>query len=208
MSNLTEVASWNATIPVIDDGDSCSNAEHGATAQALTNRTAFIATMLPGAPGNKTYALRLDPVHNQDSRFSQVLSSNHFSWDQDATSVGGLYLPLERMPVGARLISATMRWTGARTGAHGTLPATMPRIEVTYQDDIADTQIATQSDTSASVGAYDVPHDVTVTLNHNIVGMPGTPRQYFIKIEGETGGTIGTAIPSLYAVYFTLGPIP
>jgi hypothetical protein len=203
--NISESIAWTDPVPLIDEGDPLSNAEFLATAQALTNRTAFLASLVAGAGGNKTFAVRLDPIHNQDDRFGQTLSSKHFFWDQDATSVGGLYLPIDMLPDGVRLISATMRWTGARTGTHTTLPSTMPAIEVSYQDDIADTQIASQSDTSGSVGVYDVPHDVTVTLDHNVAP---APRQYFITITGETGGTIGTAVPSLYAVYITLGPVP
>jgi hypothetical protein len=48
-------------------------------------------------------------------------------------------------------------------------------------------------------------HDVTVVCNHNIVG---PPRNYYIRIAGENGGTLGTASPSLYNVSITLGPIP
>lgn len=203
--DITDVASWTTPVPVIDDGDPLSNAEFLATAQALANRTARIAQFVPGLPGNKTFALPLAPRHNQDDRFTQVLSSEHFYWSQDATTVGGFWLDLPLLPVGARLISAQMRWTGAiNAGTHTTLPSTMPAIAVLYQDDLADTTIATQSDTSI-LAAYDTPHDVVVTLNHDIVG---SPRQYFIKITGETGGTIGTGNPGLLAVYYTLGPVP
>jgi hypothetical protein len=109
------------------------------------------------------------------------------------------------LPAGVKLISATMRYAGAREalGSHGTLPTTMPLIAAHYQDDLADTLIASQSDPSANVAAYDVAHDVTVTLNHTIVG---PPRNYYIRIAGEAGGTLGTASPSLYNVAITLGP--
>jgi hypothetical protein len=204
--NITEAASWTTPVPLIDDGDSLSNAEFLATAQALANRTAKIATLVAGLPGNKTLPIALNPVWNQSSAFALNLSSKHFWLEQNvATGVGGLYFWLPPLPVGVRLVSCTMRWTGARTGAHGTLPTTMPAIEASYQDDISDTQIASQSDTSATVGAYDVPHDVIVTLNHDIVA---APRQYFVLVTGENGGTLGTALPSLYGVYMTVGAIP
>lgn len=205
---VTESATWSATVPLIDDGDPLSNAEFLATAQALANRTAYLASIVAGAGANKTYTVRFDPIINSSSAFTLILSSQHFWLEHTpATGVGALYFPLELLPPGIRLVSATMRYAGAREalGAHGTLPTTMPLIAVHYQDDLNDTQIATQSDPSASVAAYDLVHDVTVTCNHTIVG---PPRNYYIRIAGENGGTLGTASPSLYNVAITLGPVP
>jgi len=206
--NITDAISWTTPVPLIDDGDPLSNAEFLATAQALANRTAFLASLVAGAGANKTFTIPFAPIINSSSAFTLVLSSQHFHYDHTpATGVGALYFSLGGLVAGTRLISATMRYAGAReaAGAHGTLPATMPLIAVHYQDDVSDTQIATQSDTSGSVAAYDLPHDVTVVCNHNIVA---PPRNYYIRIAGENGGTLGTATPSLYNVAITLGPVP
>jgi hypothetical protein len=204
--NIVDSPTWTTPVPLIDDGDPLSNAEFLATAQALANRTAYLATLVAGAGANKQFSVRLDPIINSSSAFTLTLSSQHFWYEHTvASGVGALYFPLEFLPAGIKLVSATMRYAGAREalGAHGTLPATMPLIAVHYQDDLNDTQIASQSDPSGSVAVYDLVHDVTVVCNHTIVG---PPRNYYIRIAGENGGTLGTASPALYNVSITLGP--
>ena len=204
--NVTESPTWSANVPVIDDGDPLSNAEFLATAQALANRTAYLATLVAGAGANKTFSIPLDALFNSSSAFTLTLSSGHWWYGHTvASGVGGLYFPLSMLPAGVKLVSATMRYAGARQalGAHGTLPVTMPEIQVVYQDDLNDTVIANAVDPSGTIGAYDLPHDVTVVCNHTIVG---PPRNYYVRVTGENGGTLGTASPALYNVAITLGP--
>ncbi len=120
-------------------------------------------------------------------QFALTLSSNHLYWvNDDITGSIGLHFPID-VPVGIKLVSIKARLDGgAFTGtSHASNPNTMPALTLLRQTDGVDTSVGTQSDTSVNAAAYDVAHDVTLTVNHTIL----TNTHYFLKLTGESGGT-------------------
>lgn len=88
------------------------------------------------------------------------------------------------------------------TSGHGALPGTMPKLSVYRYDPLTGTaaQIgSTTTDPSASVGAYDTLHGISVTgLNHTV------NRQlysYYARFEGEGGANYQNLLRLLRLVY-------
>jgi hypothetical protein len=107
----------------------------------------------------------------------------HGSWRNTAAG-GTLNIYLEGLPNGAELSSLVLRWEGAV--GHGALPV-LPSIALyRINDDGTETSIASASDTSASTGAYEVAHDITLSAIGHTIDL--TLYRYMLIVTGETGG--------------------
>lgn len=125
--------------------------------------------------------------------FAFNASSSSANWErantprgawQNTASGGTLDIALEGLPNGAVLNTLTLLWVGA--AGHGALP-TLPSIALyRINDDGTETSIASASDTSANVAAYEVAHDIELTSIAHTIDL--TLYRYVLVVTGETGG--------------------
>jgi hypothetical protein len=181
-------------VRVIDDGDGCSNAEHGATASDLADRTKFLFAM------HGSIWLPLNTLNNLDSRFTFVLSPH--CWEQTSVaSAGRLIIPVP-MPARGKVTGVTCDVKAA--AAHAGLPATMPALALLRQpaDGSTVTVVASASDTSANTTAYQAAHQTSLGVLAHTVLTTGT---YYVRYEGETGANSLAGL-QLYRITVTLAP--
>jgi hypothetical protein len=181
-------ASWHATIPCIDDGDTCSNAEHGATAQALADNLEWLKLWNQDP---RIVAVPLLPTQNSSSRFSLVHANTSIAYysQTDTTSAGRLGFPGPSLPIGRRITQVVAWCMNASSSA---LPATMPTLTL-YRSDIAaftDSTIGTLTDPTATLAAYKLIHTITLNVNELIQ----EAHQYAIAFTGEASTN---AVPGL-----------
>jgi len=92
-----------------------------------------------------------------------------------------------RLPRGATLTRIDVQFY-AEAGSHlGGLPATMPKITLwkcTTSNSSLMTSITSVTDGSGTVGAYETPHDVTISTSYSVI----TDGDYFVLgVAGEEG---------------------
>jgi hypothetical protein len=116
-------------------------------------------------------------------------------WVQaDVASGFPIVFPLN-LPSGDDITVVTVRVTGSTlAGAHAALPAGTDRVLVSLvavDTDGAATVLATRHDQSASVGAYNVPHSITLTngaLDSGTLPRTVSPNlAYYVVVNGATG---------------------
>jgi hypothetical protein len=188
-------------VRVIDDGDMCSGAEHGATATDLADRTVYVRDGVPGKAPSIAVKVPLVPAQNSNARFEfQVVR-----WQQaDVTSVGGLTFPVPTTVKG-KITGIKARIHGAQGGGgHAGLPATKPQL-ILYRNSPAFTVtlVASITDPSANLAAYEVPHDLAITgLNEVIVA----GQEYFALFQGEAGANSSPLLLALSSIEVTIEP--
>lgn len=103
-------------------------------------------------------------------------------WSNNAAA-GNLIVPVERLPHGGVLQSVKVRLKGA--GGHGALPSPMPEFTVYRVDDdgTATGLAAATVDSSATTGAYQAAHTITLSSIAHTVNL--TTYRYFVKLVGE-----------------------
>ncbi len=98
------------------------------------------------------------------------------------------------LPVGDTIVDVTVRVDGGGGVGHSSLPAGADRLTVSLVQvgtDGAVTTLASRADQSGSVGAYDIPHSVTLT--NGALDSGTMPRlvdddfTYYVLVAGETG---------------------
>lgn len=139
---------------------------------------------------NGQLAYNARDVQRQES-LSASTNSNNWSlstvipgaW-RNTASGGLLYVWMNRLIHGAALTRLTVRWVGA--SGHGALP-TMP-VWTLYRVDGSGTSttVATATDTSASVLAYETAHAISNNSITHTVDL--STYRYVLEMQGETGG--------------------
>lgn len=119
----------------------------------------------------------------------------------DTASPFSIFLPI-RLQSGDTLNSVTVRVDGAGGGAtHVGLPATLPAVEVFRVNSStgAATSIAgPTTDASASLGAYESDHDITLSS----IAETAAGARYFVEIQGESGANAVNDALQLIGVSF------
>lgn len=161
------------------------------------------------AGGSITIEDQNDLVINSDSvnaRLSMVpawieSAGGAVTWDRSATSPGGALIQTQVdataqylamfpivLPPGDDILGVTvvLHGTIGSAGAHGALPGLMPQVALISVDGAgAQTTIDSETDGSASTGAYDANHSVVLAL-----GAPETvsgSNAYYVLVLGEAG---------------------
>jgi hypothetical protein len=174
--------------------------------EALLDRTAWLhdrmAKLVPGAGatlGAVTAVHVVPPQHIYQNGFGVI--NGPFAAQQSSTTPGSnVIVPLPRPPYGKILeIQALVK--GA--SGHGALPATKPKCELYRQDYLmtgSGTLVATATDSSATVGAYEAGHVIDLfAVNHTLVGQDF----YYLILTGESGANSQTGLLlSGFAVYW------
>jgi hypothetical protein len=158
---------------------------------------------------NASDDLKIDAVSNVWRLTMTPQSASHIAgvpvWQPVAPGVGGfvqtnvgaqyaISFPIN-LPVGDTITSCTVRVNGGAGAGHASLPAGANRLTVSLvrvDTDGTVTTIAALEDQSASVGAYDVAHSVTLT--NGASGMTGAMPAlidddfcYYVVVAGEAG---------------------
>lgn len=132
---------------------------------------------------------------NISRKQSMIASTTSGNWSRAATPRGGwqntaaggtLDIVLDRLAHGQVLQTVTVRWLAA--AGHGALP-TLPSIELFYIDNAGTSNsLGSQTDTSASVVAYEAAHDIVLGGSGLAHTIDLTAYHYVLVVTGETGG--------------------
>lgn len=131
-------------------------------------------------------------------------SSGELGWYQtDVADDRAIWFALATTP-GDTLVSVFVRLDGDKEGdGHAALPATRPRVQLLTTDIDGNIQIlATVTDSSANVAAYDAPHNVilqSVGLDSGTMPQLATIEPFYVRVYGETGANseVGLGILSI-----------
>ena len=200
--NLTETSTWDANVPVPDPGDARTAASVVQFAQPLANRLTRLLEQTPALVTLTGWQIPLTlfrPV-------STVGTTNLDNWIQfipNPVAVGSLAAMVQHkntaavssmaadissyLGLGQTITNVTMRCNGNifAQAAHGALPATKPFVrfvEISPTTGLV-TYLASQQDTSGTVGAYEVNHNVSLTVNRSF----SPSNRYAIIVDGEEG---------------------
>lgn len=201
--NLTAASTFDATTSytVPDDGDGGNVASVNGAFQSLTNRTQWLndnklnlsgGTMTGGLLAPSFTASGTQTSTRLQSYFGLIgIDGTNWIWG-GSLSVGGIpqqkvlgapvNLPLSNMIDGATMTGVTVRIN--QLSAHSGLPASMPTFTLFRVDDAAQATVASVIDSSGTVGAYNVAHNIALT------GLTETAlesKQYMIVFTGEAG---------------------
>lgn len=195
-----------ANVPVIDDGDTCSNSEHGATAQALADRTKYLANRIAGAVAAvKIYYPASHAEVGSNADWDWGFSNSRIAAIGNTTAPQVLRIPLHLPPAGK--ITAIGALVNGGTG-HAGLPAGMPAITL-FKDPFSTSTTpslvtgATAIDASASLVAYEAQHLIEVTgLTYAIeAGMT-----YEMRVNGESSTNALAGQFNIQMVYVEISP--
>lgn len=181
--------------------------EYEALFQELADRSQALA-QLTGVASNQVVAPVRLLASAVGSRWNQQVGATAVYYLQTSVTDGGaIWFSLDPLPVGAKLISATVRLAGGAPFispyTHAGLPATMPTLTAYRQTDGTATSLGSQTDTSGNVTIYDAMHSVTVTLNHTIV----SGAHYHLKITGEASTNSNASVLSLASLSLLLSAV-
>lgn len=192
-------ATWPADIPVIDDGDTCSNAEHAATAQAHANRAKSLATLIGFDGTVRSLPIPLNPVYNASVRFTIGLTPC-IDWNQTSVADGGtLRFLVPTLPVGAKILGVTAYWGNQSTT--NVAIGQMPRLQLykrvntvgsAFTPNIGngtEVTLGSQTDPTAVLATYKLIHKIEITGLSTVVALDD---EYAIDFRGETGANSTT----------------
>lgn len=185
--NVTETETWTSPLTAIADGDAVNGATWLAAIQGYANRLKYLAARVPGV---QTEVILTAPMPTASSGAYFTAPEGHSTEGPMIQSGTPGSDPIAKCtwynaPRKGTLTQVVLRVQGAwSSSAHGALPSSMPAFKVWRSDPT--TGVATQvgstaTDSSASVGAYEVAHDITLSgLSESLEG-----RLYFIEVRGE-----------------------
>lgn len=181
--NITDADTWTATIQAPADGDAVSSASAKIGVQGLANRSLYIASRVPGAAQGGVW-VPINPLAGVASSSGTGTWLSGGTWINSAhgTKTVGFGFAC---PHGGTIQSIRAWITPA--GSHAGLPATMPQITAAFYNlqTGSATSPAVQADTSASVGAYEAHHAITLTLPSPIQLLPGVGKTGVVSFAGE-----------------------
>lgn len=185
---LVETPTFTASVVVPDDGDLENAASVNGALQALANRSERLKFSTFGAINFSGYNVPLTKF-----RPDQGVLSNNDAWRyafngllEHDKSAGNKAIAQLELPEGATITQVQLLATGnfLAGAAHGALPATMPKVTFRELATTGGTNYSVnQSDTSGNVGAYEIAHTITLTVNRVVSNL----LRYTIEIEGEQG---------------------
>lgn len=154
-----------------------------SSVQQLADRTKALSLGAPGAVPNTKVPVSLGGlIPSPGPSWAVTTSGSVPACTQLVTSSNAAWFPLDRIMPGVKIVGAVMSWT-KDGGGHSLLPVNMPTLSLRHSRNGTVTTIATVTDPSASVAAFETAHDVTLTCNHVVL----TDKSYYLVVTGETG---------------------
>lgn len=216
--NITGNDNYPANVRVIDDGDACSNAEHGATAQDNADRATYTANTVPGVG---TSILTRVPLNGFEigaggnwwfgANGNASGSTGALSWMEHVVTTNPLYFALPVPPRGT-IISFTAHVKGnigSGTSFHGAKPATLPKVELVrskLNPSSALEILDSFQDVSADLAAYEPYHALSKTLAaaHTLDPL----WTYYLRVHGESGANSTADAFGIFGLECTFGRAP
>lgn len=184
--NITDADAFTTPVVVAANGEAANQTEKVLTAQALANRTLYLATRTPGAVAGQRVAIPLVAVANTSARWT--FDSAQMQWDQtDVTSAGALVFPLV-LPVACDIVSVRLRLLGS----HATAPAGLPAVTV-YSNDGAGGGSASEGTATHPGTGYDVLATLTATVASGAYD-PALAKRWYVEVTGESGANSATGL--------------
>jgi hypothetical protein len=185
---LQAILAQSGTVPN-DIPDSASASQYmSGLRELLATRNEFAAL---NAAYYTAFSLR---VPTFSGRLVDRFASAGFDWRQDnVDNNGAVYCQLLGLTNNMRILS--IGCTVSHDGGHVGLPTSMPTLGLFYRAADSDTltQVSTwQSDTSATVGAYEARHSILLNLGGG--HLVDASREYFVAFRGETGANSETGL--------------
>lgn len=202
MLNVTPADDITAQLKSLADGDALDATNFLALAQPIANRIEALIKRLGGAAVGDIVPVPLNPLTTDITQWQFAFGVVPLAVNQaSVVSAYGIYFELPQPKLGV-LKDLTVRIAGA--SGHVGLPGTMPTLKLYRQDGGstgAPVQVgATITDTSATTGAYELVHPLTITgLTEAMSGDSGN--RYYILVTGEAGANsvAGLAITDIVA---------
>lgn len=184
--NLTDLNAFTSPITVPADGDAEAAASVITAFQALANRTANVRSGVQGIASAITARVPLSPVYNLVSIFVAQAGATNV-WLQTTTGSSEIRFMIPHTVTG-KINSISVRCAGGTGAQHAALPATMPLLRLLSIDLTTaggtQTVVSSVTDPSASVGAYETVHTLTLAA---IAQTISANQEYVISLAGETG---------------------
>lgn len=192
-TTLVEVARFPPTITVPVDGDTGLAATVDAAFQALADRTKLFKDGFAGA--TKRQALNLLYVTNNDLQAGAggMATGGDFRWDVGARKIRQYYEHATILPMAVfELTELPDQFTLAQVhvvlegDTAAALPTLMPSFRVQKIDGLTGltSLLGTVTDGSASAGAFEVPHVVSLTALTEVVNEVDRDR-YYVEVIGK-----------------------
>lgn len=177
------VSPYTHALIIGDDGNYFSDT--GLNLKVVSRSIERHASLQPATKSLTGWTVASDTLYRQTSTGAQLL-----------VHIGS------RLPRGSELTAMTGRWKGA--AGHGGLP-TMPTVELLRLDETgAASTLATATDGSGSVGAYEAWHDLAWSTGG--VTLDQAAYRYLLRVTGESGGNY-VANGDLGSVSFTFATV-
>lgn len=174
-TNLTNTDTWESTVVGTADGDTANAATFNSAPQDLTNRTTYLYNRSPEASQTE---IPIPPAlfGNINDRFDFSSFSGMSVRQSSVTDEGGAFFALPILTQDTVSLKVTIDPGTGRAG----LPATLPQIELWKLG--GSSAIATQTDTSGSLAAYETSHTITLSTAQSF----DADQAYVLVVRGET----------------------
>lgn len=143
------------------------------------------------------------------SNFTQSTATNRTIYSQSSVAAAGaVYFLLPPLPTGLKITTVSARWQN--TGTVSLPTGVMPAVSLYKQSVVlggdwsatATTLVGSQADTTASVPAYKLNHDITLSALTETIS---DDFDYLIKFQGEGAGANSVIGGNLMALRVALG---
>jgi hypothetical protein len=203
-STLSETSTWGSTVTIPSAGDLRNVSSVNTPIGTLANRTQRLRDSIAGRAATWSWTQPAATyTQHGTTRFTASSTNNPVPVQTDVGGAGMLWFPILNLPILGTLSNITLYLRGGHVSTHSALPATMPKLSL-VQPGASPTVIATATDSSASVGAYDAQHTIVLSPALNLASI--TP--VALLFEGETGANSVTNALALYYFGFTVTGSP
>lgn len=191
--NITDATTWTATLTAPADGDAVDADDFIGHLQGLANRSKYLYAHSMVARTQIQLPLTNSSI---DSRWTYSVG---YFINTDTSAAAHLGIELGGLvPPGATLTEVKAFLNGGEGGAHAGVPANKPKIglyEIDPTDGSFDYTIEA-TDPSASTGAYDVDHTITVAVERTV----SKDKRYLVEFVGESGANASNGKLALWGI--------
>lgn len=205
-ANITPVSAWTSPLTGPANGDPVDGGAGAPSydmGQKLANRIEFLKDHLDSSESQvlRFPFIHLNPVDGTTVTAGWAIGAAGTALALNQVSAAGAYVAYFELlqPKACTLTGLSVLLAGA--AGHVGLPATMPVLTLYRQDTgslLAPTTVATATDASAGVAAYEAVHSLSLGVLAEVLAFDSGNR-YYVKLAGETGANsiAGLALHSI-----------
>jgi hypothetical protein len=198
-SPIVEVDTYGATVVTPDDGDLASAASINTYMQTVSDRTNFLknrSVAAGGVPGASR--IYVTPIQSGGSAIDAEYNMTNNGIVQIALSGVFVYFAVPHLP-GAKFSGIGFSCKGG-SGHGGSLPGTLPKLQLYKNDGTAGTSVVSLDDDSVDGTAYELAHEVTGTFTQETMTDSDS---YMFRWQGESGANSFVSL-NLYRTFLIL----